>query len=80
MHSLIAILTSSILRLTFGIAQTSFLRPFGKSGRAERALHSLMIPQSLMAQYISGKKNASDARVTLILDTVREIGQDLIAV
>ena len=36
--------------------------------------------QSLMAQYISGKKNASDARVTQILDTVREIGQELMAV
>lgn len=40
----------------------------------------LGISQSLMAQYISGKKNASDARVTLILDTVREIGQELIVV
>ena len=40
----------------------------------------LGISQSLMAQYISGKKNASDARVTMILDTVREIGQELIAV
>ena len=40
----------------------------------------LGISQSLMAQYISGKKNASEARVTLILDTVREIGQELIAV
>ena len=40
----------------------------------------LGISQSLMAQYISGKKNASEARVALILDTVREIGQELIAV
>ena len=40
----------------------------------------LGMSQSLMAQYISGKKNASDARVTLILDTIREIGQELIAV
>jgi len=38
------------------------------------------ISQSLMAQYISGKKKASDTRVSLILDTVREIGQELIAV
>ena len=38
------------------------------------------ISQSLMAQYISSKKNPSDARVTLIMDTVREIGQELIAV
>ena len=38
------------------------------------------ISQSLMAQYISGKKNPSDARVALIMDTVREIGQELIAV
>ena len=30
----------------------------------------LGISQSLMAQYISGKKNASDARITLILDTM----------
>ena len=35
---------------------------------------------NVMAQYISGKKNPSDARVTLILDTVREIGQELIVV
>ena len=40
----------------------------------------LGISQSLMAQYISGKKKASEARVTMILDTVREIGQELIAV
>ncbi len=40
----------------------------------------LGISQSLMAQYISGKKKASDARVTQILDTVREIGQELISV
>ena len=40
----------------------------------------LGISQSLMAQYISGKKKASDERITLILNTVREIGQELIAV
>ena len=40
----------------------------------------LGISQSLMAQYISGKKHASDERVALILNTVREIGQELIAV
>jgi len=40
----------------------------------------LGISQSLMAQYISGKKKASDARIALILNTVREIGQELIAV
>ena len=40
----------------------------------------LGISQSLMAQYISGKKHASDERVTLILNTVREIGKELIAV
>jgi len=40
----------------------------------------LGISQSLMAQYISGKKNASNARINMILDTVREIGQELIAV
>ena len=38
------------------------------------------ISQSLMAQYISGKKKANDERVALILNTVREIGQELIAV
>lgn len=38
------------------------------------------ISQSLMAQYISGKKKPSDARITLILNTIREIGQELIAV
>ena len=40
----------------------------------------LGISQSLMAQYISGKKKASAARVALIMNTVREIGQELIAV
>ena len=38
------------------------------------------ISQSLMAQYISGKKKASEARLKRIIDTVREIGQELIAV
>ena len=38
------------------------------------------ISQSLMAQHISGKKKASEARLKRILDTVREIGQELIAV
>ena len=38
------------------------------------------ISQNLMAQYISGKKKASGARLKRILDTVREIGQELIAV
>ena len=38
------------------------------------------ISQSLMAQYISGKKNLSESRKALILDTVRAIGQELIAV
>ena len=47
---------------------------------ASAVARRLGISQSLMAQYISGKKNASDARVTLILNTVREIGQELIAV
>ena len=40
----------------------------------------LGISQSLMAQYISGKKRASDARVALIFNAVREIGHELIAV
>ena len=40
----------------------------------------LGISQSLMAQYVSGKKLASKERVALILNTVREIGQELIAV
>ena len=40
----------------------------------------LGISQSLMAQYISGKKKASKARIKMILDTVREIGKELIAV
>lgn len=40
----------------------------------------LGISQSLMAQYISGKKRASDARVALIFNAIREIGHELIAV
>lgn len=35
------------------------------------------ISQSLMAQYISGKKNASKARMTLILDTIHDVGREL---
>lgn len=38
------------------------------------------ISQSLMAQYISGKKRASQGRIDLIYDTIRTIGQELIAV
>ncbi len=38
------------------------------------------ISQSLMAQYISGKKRASQGRMDLIYDTIRAIGQELIAV
>jgi len=38
------------------------------------------ISQSLMAQYISGKKKASKARMTLILDTIHAIGEELAAV
>ena len=38
------------------------------------------ISQSLMAQYISGKKRASQARMDLIYDTIHSIGQELIAV
>lgn len=38
------------------------------------------ISQSLMAQYISGKKKVSEARKSLIIDTVRKIGQELVAV
>lgn len=38
------------------------------------------ISQSLMAQYISGKKNASKARMDLILDTIHAVGRELAAV
>ena len=38
------------------------------------------ISQSLMAQYISGKKKASKARTELILDTIHEVGRELVAV
>ncbi len=38
------------------------------------------ISQSLMAQYISGKKRPSKARMELIYDTVHAIGKELIAV
>ena len=38
------------------------------------------ISQSLMAQYISGKKNASKARMALILDTIHAVGRELAAV
>lgn len=38
------------------------------------------ISQSLMAQYISGKKKASKARTDLILDTIHEVGRELVEV
>jgi transcriptional regulator with XRE-family HTH domain len=38
------------------------------------------ISQNLMAQYISGKKNASKARMALILDTIHTVGRELAAV
>lgn len=33
-----------------------------------------------MAQYISGKKNASKARTELILETIHEVGRELVVV
>jgi len=38
------------------------------------------ISQSLMAQYISGKKNPSSSRMTLIFDTIHAVGQELATV
>jgi hypothetical protein len=38
------------------------------------------ISQSLMAQYISGKKTASESRMALIFDTIHAVGQELVAV
>lgn len=40
----------------------------------------LGISQSLMAQYISGKKKASERRMEQIFDEVHSIGRELIAV
>ena len=37
-------------------------------------------PPMLDVQYISGKKNASKARMALILDTIHIVGQELAAV
>lgn len=36
------------------------------------------ISQSLMAQYISGKKRASKAQMAMILDTIHAVGQELV--
>ena len=38
------------------------------------------ISQSLMAQYISGKKQASEKRMAMIYDTIRAVGKELMAV
>lgn len=38
------------------------------------------ISQSLMAQYISGKKKPSETRLRLIYETIREVGKELMAV
>ena len=36
--------------------------------------------QSLMVQYISGKKKASKAHTELIFETIHEVGRELVAV
>ncbi len=38
------------------------------------------ISQSLMAQYISGKKKPSETRLNMILENIREVGKELMAV
>ncbi len=38
------------------------------------------ISQSLMAQYISGKKTPSESRLAMIYNTIRTVGHELIAV
>lgn len=38
------------------------------------------ISQSLMAQYISGKKKPSETRLNMIFETIREVGKELMAV
>ena len=38
------------------------------------------ISQSLMAQYISGKKRASENRMAIIYETIRTVGRELAAV
>lgn len=38
------------------------------------------ISQSLMAQYISGKKKPSESRLMMIFETIREVGKELMAV
>lgn len=38
------------------------------------------ISQSLMAQYISGKKTPSESRLNMIYDTMHAVGRELIAV
>ena len=38
------------------------------------------ISQSLMAQYISGKKKPSESRLSMIYETIREVGKELMAV
>ena len=38
------------------------------------------ISQSLMAQYISGKKTPSESRLTMIYETLHAVGRELIAV
>lgn len=40
----------------------------------------MSISQSLMAQYISGKKKPSETRLNMILETIREVGKELMAV
>ena len=38
------------------------------------------ISQSLMAQYISGKKKPSENRLRMIYETIREVGKELTAI
>lgn len=46
---------------------------------ASAVARRLGISQSLFAQYINGTKKPSESRMQLILDTIREIGQELIS-
>lgn len=47
---------------------------------ASAVARKIGIPQSLLAQYISGHKKPSDERKKLIVDTIHQIGEELLSV
>jgi predicted RNase H-like HicB family nuclease len=68
--------TAEQLQITLDLPQFfTFFKVINASALAAR----VGMPQSLLAQYVSGHKKPSPKQVTRILDGVREVGRELAA-